>query len=273
MLLTDLDGTLLLADQARIGRETMDVLRALARQGAWIVPCTGRVLDMIPQALLQSGLVRYVISAHGARVTDLHTGETLFAQTLSPQDTRAVCSLWSPGALYAELASNNTVYLDAPVAKHWADYPVPAHHRWYLDQKRYTLVPSLGEAATLRNLHMEKLNLYGIPKGIRPQIRAGIKALETVCLTDPAADEDLEIRPAALERTRAIDALCSRLRVPLAKVMAIGDSMADAGMLRHAGLGVAMGNAPACVQAAADFVTGTNVEEGVAQAVRRIMDS
>ena len=42
-------------------------------------------------------------------------------------------------------------------------------------------------------------------------------------------------------------------------------------MIREAGLGIAMGNAPATVQSAADWVTGTNNEAGVAQAVRRLL--
>ena len=40
-------------------------------------------------------------------------------------------------------------------------------------------------------------------------------------------------------------------------------------MLAFAGLGVAMGNAPEHVKAAADFVTKTNVEDGVAWALGR----
>jgi hydroxymethylpyrimidine pyrophosphatase-like HAD family hydrolase len=41
-------------------------------------------------------------------------------------------------------------------------------------------------------------------------------------------------------------------------------------MLREAGLGIAMGNAPEAVKSVADWVTGTNNEAGVAQAVRKL---
>ena len=49
--------------------------------------------------------------------------------------------------------------------------------------------------------------------------------------------------------------------------MAIGDSDNDLSMLRMAGLGVAMGNAPVHIQAAADAVTADNVRDGVARAI------
>lgn len=52
-------------------------------------------------------------------------------------------------------------------------------------------------------------------------------------------------------------------------VMAVGDDFTDIEMLRYAGIGVAIGNAPAAVKASADWVT-TNIEDdGVARAVER----
>lgn len=52
-------------------------------------------------------------------------------------------------------------------------------------------------------------------------------------------------------------------------VMAIGDDLSDIEMLEYAGIGVAMGNAPAAVKASADWVTSTIDEDGAAKAVER----
>jgi Cof subfamily protein (haloacid dehalogenase superfamily) len=52
-------------------------------------------------------------------------------------------------------------------------------------------------------------------------------------------------------------------------VMAIGDDFTDIEMLEYAGIGVAMGNAPAAVKACADWVTTTIEKDGVAKAVER----
>jgi hydroxymethylpyrimidine pyrophosphatase-like HAD family hydrolase len=53
------------------------------------------------------------------------------------------------------------------------------------------------------------------------------------------------------------------------EVCAIGDDLNDLGMIRDAGLGIAMGNAVQAVKAAADRVTGTNRDDGVAAALER----
>ena len=53
--------------------------------------------------------------------------------------------------------------------------------------------------------------------------------------------------------------------------MAIGDSDNDLTMMRMSGLGIAMGNAPAHIQQAANAVTAANTENGVAQAIERYL--
>ena len=50
--------------------------------------------------------------------------------------------------------------------------------------------------------------------------------------------------------------------------MAFGDGGNDSGMLRHAGIGVAMGNANEEVKAAADYVTTSVDEDGIYKALK-----
>jgi hydroxymethylpyrimidine pyrophosphatase-like HAD family hydrolase len=54
-------------------------------------------------------------------------------------------------------------------------------------------------------------------------------------------------------------------------VVAVGDNLNDLEMLRTAGLGVAMGNAPEALKSAADAVTRTNDEEGVRDVIERFV--
>ncbi len=57
------------------------------------------------------------------------------------------------------------------------------------------------------------------------------------------------------------------------QVMAIGDGVNDVPMLRAAGVGVAVGNAPPPVMEAADLVTEGRAGHGVAEAVRALLDA
>jgi hypothetical protein len=65
--------------------------------------------------------------------------------------------------------------------------------------------------------------------------------------------------------------LARLLKVPLADVVAIGDGQNDVAMFERGGFSIAMGNASQEVQRAADFVTGSNSEDGFAQAVEQLV--
>ncbi|QLE39226.1 HAD family phosphatase [Nostoc sp. C052] len=61
------------------------------------------------------------------------------------------------------------------------------------------------------------------------------------------------------------------LGLQLANVMAIGDNFNDVEMLEYVGLGVAMGNAPAAVQAIAQWVAPSVEEDGAAVAIEKFL--
>ena len=53
------------------------------------------------------------------------------------------------------------------------------------------------------------------------------------------------------------------------QVIAIGDGYNDLSMIKFAGLGIAMGNAQEPIKKAADYITLSNEEDGVAEAINK----
>lgn len=72
-------------------------------------------------------------------------------------------------------------------------------------------------------------------------------------------------------KATGIDAICEYYGIRLEETMAFGDGGNDIAMLRHAGIGVAMGNASDEVKEAADFVTTTVDDDGVANVLKYII--
>lgn len=69
-------------------------------------------------------------------------------------------------------------------------------------------------------------------------------------------------------KQKGIDEVIRHFGIRLEETMAFGDGGNDISMLRHAGIGVAMGNAKEEVKAAADYVTTTVDEDGIANALK-----
>ena len=68
----------------------------------------------------------------------------------------------------------------------------------------------------------------------------------------------------AATKEKAIEAMCSYLKIPLSQVLAFGDDFNDIGMLKLCGKGIAMQNAIPEVKDAADEICKSNEEDGVA---------
>jgi len=68
-----------------------------------------------------------------------------------------------------------------------------------------------------------------------------------------------------------IDRLCHLWQIDSAQIAAIGDDVNDIEMLQHAGLGVAVGNAPEAVKKVADAIAPTNDACGVAWLIDRLL--
>ena len=81
----------------------------------------------------------------------------------------------------------------------------------------------------------------------------------------------MEINHEDANKGAALWALASRLRLDRSQVMAFGDGLNDISMIREAGTGVAMQNAVDEVKAAADLITGSCEESGVAEVIEQIL--
>jgi Predicted hydrolases of the HAD superfamily len=71
-----------------------------------------------------------------------------------------------------------------------------------------------------------------------------------------------------MSKSKGIDAMLKYYNIPLSQSMAFGDGGNDITMLRHAAIGVAMGDASDAVKQAADYVTDTVDDNGVVNALK-----
>jgi Cof subfamily protein (haloacid dehalogenase superfamily) len=81
-----------------------------------------------------------------------------------------------------------------------------------------------------------------------------------------------EVGPVGLHKAVALAALCEDLEVDQSAVVAFGDEINDTEMLEWAGIGVAMANASPEAKAAADVVTASNNDDGVARFLEEILN-
>lgn len=269
IIFSDLDGTLLSGGQTAISDRNMRAMSRAAQNGVYVVPCTGRCVDMLPPQLLTAEFVRYVVSCHGARVYDRLTGETLYDGCFTPEESYEILKVIEKRNIYIETYANTRVYVERHLADHLPEYPTPKHHTWYMYDRRYIAVENIAEYFRDNGLKLEKVNIYGMPKEIQQEVYDKLKALGSIRFTFEGAQPDLELCPKNLSKKAAAEVLLARLGIDPEEAFAIGDSHADCEILGLVGVSVAMGNAMPVLKEMAKYITDKNTEDGVGKAIEK----
>lgn len=82
----------------------------------------------------------------------------------------------------------------------------------------------------------------------------------------------LEVQAAGVDKAETLSELAASLRVPMSRICAVGDGPNDAGMLRAAGMGLAVANAWGEARAAADHIlTADSDHDPIAEVVQRFV--
>ena len=81
----------------------------------------------------------------------------------------------------------------------------------------------------------------------------------------------LEIMPQNINKAYSLQKLLDHVGLDKSQLIACGDGYNDLPMIEFAGLGVAMGNAVDEVKAAANYVTASNNDNGIAQVIEKFI--
>jgi Cof subfamily protein (haloacid dehalogenase superfamily) len=74
-----------------------------------------------------------------------------------------------------------------------------------------------------------------------------------------------------VSKSSAIDRYAREIGIKPSEIICFGDNYNDIDMIRYAGLGIAPENAADAIKEAADYVTCSNNEDGVAKAIEKFV--
>lgn len=265
-VLMDMDGTLLGRSQVAISTRNMTAVQKAIANGVHVIPCTGRVFNMLPPQLLTQQGLRYFVTSHGARAYDRETGNSLYEDLIPPEQSAELMRLLEGRGLYNEVAAEATIFFEKAVTEPFQMSVVPEHHVWYVRDNCFTAVESPAEYFLKNGIGIEKMNIYGIPEAMQQEVHDLVTNTGYIRHTRPGVGPNLEFSHYTLDKLKAVDAILERLGVSYEETLAIGDSSSDLAIIQACGIGVAMGNAPDNIKAAANVVTGLNTDDGLAQA-------
>jgi Cof subfamily protein (haloacid dehalogenase superfamily) len=263
LIASDLDGTLLRRDRT-ISNRTRTALARAQERGIVVVLATARPPLTTRVFAEDAGISGHAICSNGAILYDISRDELLGHQTL---DTEIAQRL-----IVALRAAMPGVCFGLVQGRDFACEPNYAAIARVEDHGRLLEDLSLGDALDLLAAPTTKLVIRH-PERLPPDLLATIQelGLDGFEATHSGAPF-LEVVAANVTKGWALAALCAQLGIEAAEVVAFGDAPNDAAMLRWAGHGVAVANAYPAALEAADEVTLSNEEDGVAVVIERLLD-
>lgn len=264
LLVLDVDGTLL-NNEKEISKRTLSTLLKAQHTGIRIVLASGRPTSgLLPlaKALEMGNFGGYIVSYNGAQIINAENGEVMFDKRINP-----------------ELIP----YLEKKARKN--NFSIFTYHDEYLLTDNADNV-HIRREAWLNNLRIMEEEEFSIAIDFAPckcvlvsddeEAMRGLenhwkRRLDGVLDVFPSEPYFLEVVPCGVDKANTLGVLMEQLGVKREEVIAIGDGVADVTMLQLAGKSVAMGHAQDSVKICADYVTASNEEDGVAQAVEKLV--
>lgn len=264
MIGLDLDGTLL-NGRKEVTDHTRKILEQAIAQGIIVLVATGRPLTGIPGQVRAIQGMQYALTTNGTRIYDLLQDQIILEHPLSCEKAKKVLKIAEKYDTLQEAYFDREVYAQEDQLKRISQYHKNPHMWEYVRATR-TAVPSMIEWYEECGRDADKLQLMFADMQELAHARKELEKIPGLVLTGSLGN-NIEVNAEGIDKGIGILELGRRLGISKEEIMACGDGDNDLEMLKAVGFGVAMGNADAVVKAAADYVTDTNEEEGVAKAV------
>ena len=260
LVLLDVDGTLL-DTRGGISPNTQKLLQTLEKRGIPVVLCSNRPPAGIAAVQREAGIHGPTVCYGGSLILD--DNGSLWADTGIGRETALAFKKYAETAFPEGTVTSflyNVCLTDSAADPYVRTFP----ERYGCDVVEGSLASAVRAVG-----HVHKFLCMGRPQLLREaRDQCGRKFPDLALFLSGLSR--LEVLAGHVSRRTALETVCRRYGVDLSHAVAVGTSFEDLDMIRAAGLGIAMGNAPEAVREAADRVTASNDDEGVYIALKKL---
>ena len=263
LIAMDLDGTLN-NDQKVITEKTKTALMAAQRKGIRLALASARPS---PGLFKERDILRLqdykgiLMSYNGGRIVDAETGKVLFETSMDLEETKQVLRKLEDLPVTPILDDGAQFYVTDKNG-YKVDYECKNNNMVCAEVENLADFLEFAPIKILMSVQPEEL--AEVQKQIADFLPESLTVVQTAAFY-------LEVIPKVINKGQGIRDICKVLGIEPAEVVSFGDAANDIPMLEAAGMGVAMGNAQEAVKQAADMVTLSNNEDGIAAALEKLL--
>ncbi|MDO5690022.1 MAG: Cof-type HAD-IIB family hydrolase [Tissierellia bacterium] len=263
----DLDGTLLKDNRISTGNE--EAIKMAIERGAQVAIVTGRVYTSPRFYMEQMGIRLPTIAGNGAVIV-APDGKVRVVRPMPEEKAREILKVCDEKDLAYHFYDQDTYY-----AKTYTSVLLE-HLKAGEDeaagfQTSLNISRSCMERAIQRGQGITKIVVDVLDRSKIPEVRRIFQDLKGVEMVQ-SGSRSLEFMAVGVNKYSGLELYLDSIGISMDTLCAIGDYENDLPMIKNAAFGVAMGNAIEPVKEAAQFITKTNEEDGVAFAIHEMIN-
>lgn len=278
----DLDGTLL-NSYGEVSNRNKQAIQQAMQKGTEVVLASGRPIMSVKNLASEIGCSQYIICGNGAITYDIQKEELIYNRFLEKAKVLQIIKICEENSIFYNVYTKDTI-----LTKN-LNYNVLFYHQENAskpEEKKTSITIMQNIEEYIQNRKEEdylKITICDNDKVVFGSIIRKLRTVKNVDVLDVEhmsrkkikdGTEDVameyyytEISNTNVDKWQAIEDLIERLKIKKEEVMAIGDNMNDAEMVKKAGLGIMMQNSAPYIKEMADIVVADNDHDGVAEAI------
>ena len=280
----DLDGTML-NQYGVVTERTKEAIKKAQECGIEVIIASGRPIDSIKTIAKEIKSQKYFISGNGAIIYDIAKDEIIYENTLKKQKVLEIIKICEENSIYYN------IYTEKEIVAQSLQCNVLYYHKENAfkaeDEKTHiNIVENVYDYIASRDEKVVKITICDNNQSIFNSIMRKLKEIDEIEILEVShmsrkiirqGTEEIpieyfytEISAKNVDKWNAIQFLKEKMEIKTEEIITIGDNVNDKKMLENAGLGIAMGQSHPVIKEVANQVTGTNTEDGVADALQNV---
>jgi hypothetical protein len=259
LIALDLDGTVLTSN-IDVLSSTVEAVAFARRQGIKVVIATGRIVGEAAQFAREIGASSAMITSGGAAISDPVNNVDIKEWTFPAETSAKIVGHLQNRPLSVMIYVGRHLYMTS-----YSDQQFTKSRRVEGYWSSRVIEDDIAGLIRRENLPVCKIFARGDINELA-EAMCQFNCLPDIHITR-SAEDNFEVMPAGVNKGTSLRLLAKVMGISMEQVIAIGDSDNDSDMLKACGMPVVMANGDDAVKKLARYLTSSNDEGGVAQAI------
>ena len=281
----DLDGTML-NQYGIVTQKTKNSIKKAQENGIEIMISSGRPIDSVKTISKEIGSENYFISGNGSIIYDIKKDKIIYENVLKKQKALEIIKICEENSIFYN------VYTEKEIIAKNLQYNVLYYHKENLtkaeeEKTHINIVENIYDYIEKTEAKVLKVMICDKHQTIFNAIMRKLKEIDDIEVLEVShmsrkiirqGTEEIpieyfytEISAKNVDKWTALEFLKEKLQISSEEIVAIGDNVNDKKMIEKSGYGIAMGQSAPQIKEIADYVTDSNVDDGVANALDKLL--